>query len=367
MDSLAVVLPGVADARALGEVDLEGTTVPLGLAASEQPRFDARRLSQADQVLVRVDAFSCNYRDKSLIVDSASRMAANRWPIRDHFGSEFAGTVVACGDAVRRWKVGDRVLADAAYPGSSVEGVPAGIVTNHASSGWVRAQEHRLARIPDRMSTEIAAAFSLGAQTASSMIRRAVVRSGDRVLVASARSSTSMFLLTALNELGAEVVALSTSAWSSAEAQFVAPATIVEQEHGEQRLPHDIGSFDVVMDPFFDLNLARTIPLLRMWGRYVTCGMQRQHPLFASVTRPQGGEIEAALLNVVVNNLSIVGNCIGLTHDLESALEAYEPSRPRVPVDDIFTPDEGVAFLERTFNDRRKFGKMVMKYSDGWG
>lgn len=104
-----------------------------------------------------------------------------------------------------------------------------------------------------------------------------------------------------------------------------------------------------------------------MWGRYVTCGMQRQHPLFAPATRPQGAEIEAALLQVVVNNLSIIGNCIGLERDLASALESYDPARPRVPVEGVFAIDDGMAFVGGTFNERTKFGKMVMVYSGGRG
>lgn len=80
-------------------------------------------------------------------------------------------------------------------------------------------------------------------------------------------------------------------------------------------------------------------------------------------TRAEGVEIEAALLQVVINNLSIVGNCIGLTRDLESALDSFDPSRLPVPVAGVFTPDDGLAFLELTFNERRKFGKVVMIHS----
>lgn len=365
MRSLSIIPPLNNDAHVLGPVDIEGTVVPLGLTESERPSFAPHRLSHADHVLVRVDAFSCNYRDKSLIVESASRMALHGWPTRDHFGSEFAGTVVAVGDSVSRWKVGDRVMADGAYPGAAIPGIASGIVTNQASSGWVRTHQDRLAAIPHRMSTEVAAGFSLGAQTAASMIRRSGVRTGDRVLVASGRSSTSLFLITALNQLGAEVVVSSTTAWSDAEKSFVAPATVISTDVD---LASDVGygstgAFDVVMDPFFDLNLARAVPLLRMWGRYVTCGMQRQHRLFEPATRPQGIEIESALLHVVINNLSIIGNCIGLSEDLSSALETFEPERPRVPIDGLFELEDGVAFVEGTFNARRKFGKMVMFYA----
>lgn len=69
----------------------------------------------------------------------------------------------------------------------------------------------------------------------------------------------------------------------------------------------------------------------------------------------------------MVNNLSIIGNCIGLEQDLASALESYDPARPRVPVDGVFAIDDGIAFVDGTFNERRKFGKMVLIYSDGRG
>ncbi|PPH25531.1 quinone oxidoreductase family protein [Rathayibacter toxicus] len=304
-------------------IDLEGTTIPLSIRPAQRPTFDERRLAHADQVLVRVDAFSCNYRDKSLIVDAALRLEAEESLAPAHFGSEFVGRVVACGASVTRWRAGDRVMPDAAYPGLGGTNSPAGIVTNVASCGWVRTREDRLALVPEQMPMEVAAAYSLGAQTSASMIRRAEVKPGDRVLVTSARSNTSLFLVTALNELGAVVVALSTTAWTEEERLFITPAFLTEPDQFPPPPMWDPSEgFDVVMDPFFDLNLTRSVVSLRKGGRYVTCGMQRQHPSFPA------------------------------------------RERPRVPIDDVFRVDEGEAFLERTFNARRRFGKVVMRYAD---
>ena len=41
---------------------------------------------------------------------------------------------------------------------------------------------------------------------------------------------------------------------------------------------HDIDGFDAVLDPYFDLHLNRSVPVLASFGRYVTCGVERQFP-----------------------------------------------------------------------------------------
>lgn len=362
--SVAHADPAIASAQTA--VDLDGTTVSLAIAQMAQPDFDHRRFANSDHVLVRIDAFSCNYRDKSLIVETASKSSTSEWSVPNHFGSEFAGTVVACGASVMRWKVGDRVMPDADYPGSGVPGVASGIVTNCASSGWVRVPERRLASIPACMTTDVAASFSLGAQTAASMVRRAEIKPGERVIVTSARSNTSLFLITALNRLGAKVVGLSTGAWSKAERQFVAPCRITNVSSlADEYRDSSKTKFDVVLDPFYDLNLAQSVRLLRMGGRYVTCGMQNQHKLFRDSAELGKSEFSAAMYEVIVQNLTLIGNCIGTSGDLQVALDEYDPNFPRVPVDSIFSPDEGMEFMNRTFNSRERFGKVIMYYSLG--
>jgi NADPH:quinone reductase-like Zn-dependent oxidoreductase len=68
------------------------------------------------------------------------------------------------------------------------------------------------------------------------------------------------------------------------------------------------------------------------------------------------------MLRVMMRNLSIVGNCIGLASDLEHALRDYEAGRLACAVDSVFGGTDTEPFLERTYNDRSRFGKVVFRY-----
>jgi|GEM_PF-2956777 hypothetical protein len=58
-------------------IDILGTSVTTGVVDITRPNFDVKNPQNDDFVLVRVDAFSCNYRDKALIVKAAINMKNN--------------------------------------------------------------------------------------------------------------------------------------------------------------------------------------------------------------------------------------------------------------------------------------------------
>jgi len=64
-----------------------------------------------------------------------------------------------------------------------------------------------------------------------------------------------------------------------------------------------------------------------------------------------------------VKNLSLVGNCIGLTRDLQAALDDFERGRIGVTLDSVWTGSQVKEFLDRTFNDPQRFGKTVYRYA----
>ena len=38
--------------------------------------------------------------------------------------------------------------------------------------------------------------------------------------------------------------------------------------------------FEVVIDPFFDLHFCNVVSYMRHHGKYISCGLYNQHPLF---------------------------------------------------------------------------------------
>ena len=108
-------------------------------------------------------------------------------------GGEAAGVVEAVGDGVSRFKVGDRVATTNAG-GAYAEG------------SLVR--EDRAVRIPDGISTEVAAAVLLKGMTTEAFVRRTYpVKSGETVLVHAAVGGVGQIMTQWLKAIGATVIA----------------------------------------------------------------------------------------------------------------------------------------------------------------
>lgn len=345
---------------------VEGVTVHCGLIYSDPPKFDPQ--AEAHSVLIRVRAFSCNYRDKALLLMHALQSPPSRFA---SIGSEFMGEVIEVGSAVTDLQPGDRVIGNNSYPDSGVPGLPPGIPTNRGSKEYRVLHRAKLIRIPDRMSDTVAAAFSIGAQTTYSMIRRLQLSPGAKVLVTAARSNTSLFAINALQLHPVRVFALTTSTRFAGQIQalgveqvFVVPGSDANSWQEIKEFSQTIGGFDAVIDPYFDLYLGKVVPLMAAWGRYITCGFYDQYlDMLGRDFDYSGLSCREIMTHVMLNNYSLIGNCIGLLEDLERALQDYASGRLKVVVDSVFAEDQAASFFERTYCSSDRFGKVVLAYS----
>src|SRR5207253_1162982 len=166
----------------------------------------------------------------------------------------------------------------------------------------------------------------------------------------------SMFLISALRSRGATVYATTTSRGFDAALERLGVSVLFHvdagdasfAEHRELRAVVDaIGGFDRVCDPFFDLHIERVLPIMASGGRYVTCGCHEQ---FAAASRTAARLDAVRVLQIaLLRNLSIIGNCLGRTEHLVSALGDRTAGALRIPIDSVFGGDEVAPFLERTY------------------
>lgn len=347
---------------------IAGTRVDLGIVEVDVPHFDAQDPRNDDYALVRVDAFSCNYRDKAIIVrrsiNAQSDLASVASPVT-FFGSDFVGTVLAKGRRVHEFSVGDRVIPDCSYLSARCKGAAPGVVTNDASRGWLRIHRGKLIRVPDTMNDEVASSFSIGAQTSHSMVRRSGVGEGSRALVLSARSNTSLFIINTLLSCGVETVAATTSSWTQEEKDSVSPAHVVHMVKNSSDWPiiEGVGGFDAVFDPFYDLHFPDALKALKHNGAYITCGFKNQHERFTEATDSRDAQrFDSAMVELMVGCKTLIGNCIGTHEDLRGAVESFSRGTRVVPIDSIFSIAQGDEFLNRTFCDAGRFGKVVLRY-----
>ena len=350
-------------------VDIKGVSVNCGLLNTFEPDFDPKASENRLRVLVQIRAFSCNYRDLSLIF-----AAIRRGPDNSFFaaGSDFAGEVLDVGADVTSLKPGDRVIANNSYTMSVTGDVQDGVLTNRASKEYQIFPEEKLIKIPECMTDEVAAGFSIGAQTAYSMIRKLALAAGAKVLVMSARSNTSLFAINALRKHRVNVYACTTSMNIERALRDLGVKEVLEldadlKDRDRARLLKDwatsLQGFDYVIDPFFDLHLERVIDCLAPGGKYITCGLHHQYqPLLGIKSTGESADMRRLLLPLLVKNLQILGNCLGLTQDLEQALADYDSSQLRVVIDSAFARGRVAGFFDKTFNARDRFGKVIYSY-----
>jgi NADPH:quinone reductase-like Zn-dependent oxidoreductase len=342
--------------------------VTCGIVETSDPAFDREKAGGEHDVLIRVKAFSLNYRDKNRIFSMMIKGVDTGFYV---VGSEFVAEVLAIGPAVSGVAVGDRVIGNNSYPKADVEGVAPGVPSNHASKEMQILHETKLIKIPDSMTNATAAAFSIGAQTTYSMVRRLEIFDGAKVLVTAAKSNTSLFAIQALRQRNVNVFAISTSNSFSAELESMGvKELIVVDPECETFAAHPvigplvtrIGGFDFVIDPYFDLHLSRSIDVMAVGAKYITCGLYDQYLEMIHQQRPRSYRTNRELISVMIKNLHIIGNCIGLTSDLQAALDDYDRGTLKVAVDSVYSGREVGAFLDRTYNARDRFGKVIYQY-----
>jgi len=349
-----------------GSVEIAGYEVRCGFVPVEPPTFDPGD-EHRDGALVRVRTFSCNYRDRALTLWMSVLPRPRGFYL---IGSELGGEVVAVGDAVVNVRPGDRVMIDG-YFGTGTQ--PWGLPTNHTSRELQVLPARKLVVVPERMSDVEAAAFSVGAQTSYSMVRRGGIEPGANVLVTAATSNTSLFLAQAARNAGGDVT-MTTGSEAKAERVrnfgfervFVVPRDDAPFDGTGDLADHarDLEGFDAVLDPYFDLHLNRSLPVLASFGRYVTCGFERQFPEAGTTSMAPESVLDSSVLaRALERNVAIVANCLGSTADLEHAVDDFTKGRITVPIDSVMDADSPAAFLRRTFSDPDRFGKVVCRYS----
>ncbi|PSB56450.1 quinone oxidoreductase family protein [Chamaesiphon polymorphus] len=370
MRSLAICgdhLDPLVKTLATAKIELDGVPLVAGLLATPDLDFDPQSLEHRDRVLVKKLAFSCNYRDKGLMLTASAKLQPDRYYT---IGSEFVAEVVAVGAEVTDLNIGDRVIGNNQYPDSGVAGIAPGVPTNHASKEYQIFHPVKLLKIPPQMPDEIAAVFSIGAQTTYSMIRKLNIKPGNNILVTAGKSNTSLFAIAALKQHNVNVYVTTTSIEFAQKFYDLGVKQVIEVDLTADKLippeiarviKHEIDGFDCIIDPFFDLHIGKTIQTLVDGGRYVTCGLY--HQFLGTAFEYRGLALKDIMTIVMLKNIQIIGNCVGQTSDLANAIEDYVTGKFPVAIDSVWSDDRLFDFFNRTYHAKDRFGKVVYRYN----
>lgn len=306
---------------------------------------------KANEVLVRVYASSVGYGDL------AARNFANispgefnmpfpfwlmsrivfglRTPNKTVLGAEFAGVIEAVGETVTRFKAGDAVFG---YRGLALGA--------HAEY-LCMAEDGLLAAKPDNVSFEEAAAIPYGALTALSLLHKANLQPGQKVLVIGASGS-----------IGSAAVQLARAMGASVTGVCGTPGLALVKELGAERVidytcedfTQSGERYDLIVDILGRGSFARSKKVLQPHGNYLYASFKMKQVLQMLWTKLRGGQRVICTLSMET------------AADLLAIRERVEAGQLRSTVRHVY-PMEQAAAAHRQAEGRHKSGSVVIRFA----
>jgi NADPH:quinone reductase-like Zn-dependent oxidoreductase len=227
-----------------------------------------------DEVLIKVHATTVNRTDCAsrggtpFFARAFTGLSRPRVTI---LGNEFAGQVERVGSAVTRFAVGDRVFG--------YDDTACGAHAEYLSIG----ETASLARIPESLTYAQAAPATEGSHYALTAIRKADIRTGQRVLVNGATGAIGSAAVQLLASRGVQVTGVCDSAHRDLVLSLGADRVI---ERDVEDFTRDDHTYDVVFDAVGKSSFGRCRRLLTSHGVFLwtDLGPGGQNPFLALVT-----------------------------------------------------------------------------------
>ena len=307
-----------------------------------------RPLPRDGELLIRVHASALNRAD---IMQRQGRYPAPPGAPANILGMEIAGEVVEIGSGSRRWTVGDRVF---------------GIVGGGANAEFAVTRDGELARIPDRLSWEEAAAVPEAFITAhDALVTQAAMRSGESVLVHAVGSGVGLAASQLVRALGGRCygTARSPDKIQRARELGLTDGAVIKDDPqvmaGYVRHWTDGKGVDVVLDlvggPYLPVSMECTAPL----GRIILIGL-----LAGRAANLNLGTILSRRLTVrgtTMRSRSAREKAAATEAFARDVLPLLERGDVRPVVDRVF-PLEKIREAHELMESNQTFGKVVLAH-----
>ncbi|GLQ92336.1 zinc-dependent alcohol dehydrogenase family protein [Dyella acidisoli] len=308
-----------------------------------------------NEVLVRMEAASLNYRDHLLVSGQLYRgVTLPIVPISDG-----AGVVLEVGEAVTRFKPGDRVttfyksrwLSGAMRPeweGAEIGGPAEGIMRELACF-----DAYSLAHAPSHMDSLQAATLPIAALTAWQALEQARVTTGQTVLVLGT-GGVSLFALQFAKLRGAKVILLSSSNEKLARGKTLGADVGINYRETPQwgAAVREVsrGGVDAVIETAGASTFPQSLEAVRMHG-------------FVGVVGFLGGnDAQVSLLQVILKRVHVQGISVASLEQHERMVAALEATQLQPVLDKVYGFEELPAAFEHMLAGKH-FGKIGIDFA----
>ena len=307
----------------------------------------------AGEVLVRIKASSLNFRDLVML--------NGRLPTPSKPGvvplSDAAGEILAVGEGVIRFSVGDRVVNS--FYGQWYGGPLRTRPTQYATTidGWLVTHKviaaEALSRVPPHLSFEEAATLPCAGVTAWSALLG--VNAGDTVLTQGS-GGVSLFAIQLAKSLGARIVATTTNAQKSERLKALGASEVIhvgasaEWSKAVKALTHGMG-VDRIVEVGGPGTLAQSIKAVAYHGQVSIIG--------ALTAGPDHPPIDFMRLFLSQARYECIG--VGSRAELEDLIRVMANHQMRPAIDSTFAFDDFDKAVAR-LSGRDVFGKVVIMH-----
>lgn len=316
-------------------------------------REDVRPEPKPREIVVRIRATSLNRRDTMIL--------GGTYPLKPRQGviplSDGAGEVVAIGDEVSRFAVGDRVTGS--YFARWIDGrINAGLIDQLGCTldgmltEYAVLDEQWAVRLPDHLDWHEAATLTCAGVTAWNAVTGAgIPKPGQWVLVIGS-GGVSLFALQFAKLLGSRVVAVTSRSEKIGRLRALGADLVLSTKETPQwgaTVRDQTGGIDLVVETGGPATFAQSLIASTLYGHIVLLTLQDA----------QGGSIEisAALYQ---RSLATIGRLfVGSRANLETMLNAVSTHRLKPAIDKVF-PFAEAAEAYRYFQQGDVFGKVII-------
>jgi len=308
------------------------------------------------EVLVRMEAASLNYRDHMLVSGDLYRSV----PLPIVPVSDGAGTVLEVGEAVTRFRPGDRVttfyksrwIAGAMRPeweGAEIGGPFDGVMRELACF-----DQYSLARAPAHLSSVQAATLPIAALTAWQTLELARITTGQTILLLGT-GGVSLFALQFAKLRGARVIVLSSSDDKLERAKHLGADIGINYARHPQwgalvREASDGVGVDAVIETIGAATLAQSLEAVRMHG-------------FIGVLGWIGGmDATLPLSKVILKRVRVQGISVAPLETHEQMVAAIEATGLEPVIDHVYGFTQLRAAFEHLVAGRH-FGKLAIDFN----
>jgi NADPH:quinone reductase-like Zn-dependent oxidoreductase len=320
------------------------------LAPAQRPVPEPRR----GEILVRVRAASLNYRDLAIL----EQKYLPTLPLPYVPASDACGEVVALGEDVTRFKVGDRVCPH--YIQGWHDGMPTQEQRTRRTLGapltgvlqeYVAVPAEDAVRVPEHLSDAEAATLPIAALTAWSTLAEGGIKAGDSVLVQGS-GGVALFALQFAKLAGARVIATSsTDAKLARLRELGADATVNYRQHPDWQVAvreatHGRG-VDIVVETG-GATLPQSLACTAFGGFVGVVGFVA------------GYEAAVPIRALIVPMMRVQGIAVGSRARFEAMNRAIENHSLKPVIDSTFKL-ESAADAFRHMKQGKHFGKIVVE------